>query len=49
VRTQLSEKEISDLSFVVMSINAWNRINVGFKCVPGLFDAAFGLDKIKLN
>jgi alkylhydroperoxidase family enzyme len=49
VRTQLSEKEISDLSFVVMSINAWNRINVGFKSVPGLFDAAFGLDKIKLN
>ncbi|MDB5929558.1 MAG: alkylhydroperoxidase [Polaromonas sp.] len=49
VRTQLSEKEISDLSFVVMSINAWNRVNVGFKTVPGSSDAAYGLDKAGLN
>ncbi|HSW04114.1 carboxymuconolactone decarboxylase family protein [Aquabacterium sp.] len=49
VRTQLSEKELSDLSFLVMSINAWNRINVGFKTVPGSFDAALGLDKSKLS
>lgn len=45
VRTQLSEKELSDLSFQVMSINAWNRINVGFQIVPGRHDKAFGLDK----
>jgi AhpD family alkylhydroperoxidase len=45
VRTQLSEKELSDLSFVVMSINAWNRINIGFSVVPGTYDKAFGLDK----
>src|SRR5690606_28132061 len=38
VRTQLSEKEISDLSFVVMAINAWNRVNVGFRTVPGSHD-----------
>jgi len=49
VRTQLSEKEISDLSFAVMTINAWNRINVGFKSVPGSADKAFGLDKAKLD
>ena len=49
VRTQLSEKELSDLTFEVMSINAWNRINVGFKTVPGAYDAAFGLDKAKLS
>lgn len=49
VRTQLSEKEISDLTFEVMAINAWNRVNVGFKTVPGAFDAAFGLDKAKLS
>ena len=49
VRTQLSEKELSDLIFEVMSINAWNRINVGFKTVPGAYDAAFGLDKAKLS
>ena len=45
VRTQLSEKELSDLSFVVASINAWNRINIGFQTVPGSSDVAFGLDK----
>jgi alkylhydroperoxidase family enzyme len=48
VRGQLSEKEISDLTFIVMSINAWNRANVAFKTVPGSFDAAFGLDKANL-
>ena len=49
VRTQLSEKELSDLTFLVMSVNAWNRINVGFKTVPGSLDAALGLDKANLN
>jgi AhpD family alkylhydroperoxidase len=49
VRTQLSEKELSDLSFIVMAINAWNRINVGFKSVPGAHDKAFGLDKAGLS
>ena len=49
VRTQLSEKEISDLTFIVMSINAWNRANVAFKTVPGAFDAAYGLDKAHLD
>ncbi|WP_454830896.1 carboxymuconolactone decarboxylase family protein [Pseudoxanthomonas wuyuanensis] len=48
VRGQLSEKEISDLTFVIMAINAWNRINVGFRSVPGSHDKAFGLDKAKL-
>lgn len=45
VRTQFSEKELSDLTFAVMSINAWNRINVGFQVVPGSYDKAYGLDK----
>ncbi|ARQ59020.1 UNVERIFIED_ORG: AhpD family alkylhydroperoxidase [Rhizobium etli] len=49
VRGQLSEKEISDLTFVVMAINAWNRVNVGFKTVPGTADKAYGLDKSGLN
>ncbi|MGO4259457.1 carboxymuconolactone decarboxylase family protein [Lysobacter sp. TAB13] len=48
VRTQLSEKELSDLSFVVMNINAWNRVNIGFQTVPGSLDKAFGLDKANL-
>jgi hypothetical protein len=45
VRTQLSEKELSDLTFLVMSINAWNRVNVGFQAVPGTYDKELGLDK----
>ena len=49
VRAQLSEKELSDLTFDVMAINAWNRANVGFRTVPGSADKAFGLDKAKLS
>jgi alkylhydroperoxidase family enzyme len=47
VRTELSAREISDLTFLVMAVNAWNRLNIGFKALPGSSDAAFGLDKIK--
>lgn len=49
VRGQLSEKELTDLTFLVMAINAWNRINVGFRSVPGSLDTAFGLDKAQLK
>ena len=49
VRAQLSEKELSDLTFVVMSINGWNRANVAFRPVPGAYDKAWGLDKANLN
>lgn len=49
VRTQLSEKEISDLTFVIMINGAWNRVNVAFKTVPGSSDAIYGLDKANLS
>ncbi|MDM9559999.1 carboxymuconolactone decarboxylase family protein [Bordetella petrii] len=49
VRSQLSEQEITDLSFSIMSINAWNRLNVGFRTVPGSADKLFGLDKAQLS
>jgi AhpD family alkylhydroperoxidase len=49
VRTQFSEKELSDLTFLVMSINAWNRVNIGFRVVPGTYDKAFGVDKSGLS
>jgi AhpD family alkylhydroperoxidase len=49
VRGQLSEKELTDLSYAVMNINAWNRINVAFRTVPGSSDTAFGLDKARLS
>jgi AhpD family alkylhydroperoxidase len=48
VRAHLSEKELTDLTYLVMSINAWNRINVAFRPLPGAFDKAFGLDKAGL-
>jgi AhpD family alkylhydroperoxidase len=49
VRGQLSEKEIVELTYSVMAINAWNRINVAFRVVPGSQDKAFGLDKANLS
>ncbi|MGO4307096.1 MULTISPECIES: carboxymuconolactone decarboxylase family protein [unclassified Cupriavidus] len=49
VRTQFSEKELTDLTFLVMSINGWNRLNVAFRMVPGSSDKAFGLDKANLE
>lgn len=47
-RAQFSEKELSDLTFQVMAINAWNRANVAFQTAPGIHDKAFGLDKAGL-
>lgn len=49
VRAQLSEKEIVDLTYLVMAINAWNRINVAFRPQPGGFDKPLGLDKAGLS
>ncbi|MEN4918933.1 carboxymuconolactone decarboxylase family protein [Achromobacter spanius] len=49
VRTQFSESELSDLTFLVVGINGWNRLNVGFRTVPGSADKAYGLDKAGLS
>lgn len=48
VRKEFSEKEITDLTYAVMAINAWNRINVAFRATPGAADQAYGLDKAGL-
>jgi AhpD family alkylhydroperoxidase len=48
VRGQLSEKELADLTFSIMEINAWNRVNIAFRTTPGSSDKAFGLDKAGL-
>ncbi|WP_426699733.1 carboxymuconolactone decarboxylase family protein [Rhodanobacter sp. Col0626] len=48
VRKEFSEKEITDLTYAVMTINAWNRINVAFRATPGTADKAYGLDKAGL-
>ncbi len=49
VRKHLSEKEVSDLSFAIAAINAWNRLNAGFVNTPGSYDQMFGLDKAGLK
>lgn len=49
VRGQLSEKEITDLTFSIMVINAWNRLAISFKAVPGSADKLYGLDKAGLS
>ena len=49
VRQQLSEKDLSDLTFLVMSINAWNRAGVAFRTVAGTADKALGVDKSGLS
>ncbi len=43
VRNELSEKELSELTFAIGIINAWNRLAVPFRTVPGSADEAFGL------
>jgi len=48
VRTEFSEKELSDLTFEIMAINGWNRANVAFRNVPGSLDKVYGLDKAGL-
>src|SRR4051794_27328099 len=46
---QYSEKELSDLTFAVMAINAWNRLNIAFRKVPGSADVAYGLSTANLH
>jgi AhpD family alkylhydroperoxidase len=48
-RAHFSDKELSALTFQVMSINGWNRLNVAFRNVPGSKDKMFGLDKAGLS
>jgi AhpD family alkylhydroperoxidase len=35
VRRHLSETELVDLSMVLVAINGWNRLCIGFRAVPG--------------
>ena len=49
VRTQLSEKEISDLTYEIMAINGWNRASIAFRAVPGSLDKMYGLEKAGLE
>jgi AhpD family alkylhydroperoxidase len=39
-RKQFSEKEILDLTFVAATINAWNRLAISTRAVPGRYRPA---------
>ena len=43
VLEHLTEQELSDLTFAVVEINGWNRLNVAVRRVPGSFDEVLGL------
>ena len=49
VRKELSEKELTDLTFVLMVINGWNRVSIAFQAVPGSADEAYGLTAAGLS
>jgi len=36
-RKQFSEKELVDLTLAIAAINAWNRIAISFRSVPGVY------------
>lgn len=48
VRAQLSDHEIAELSFLIITINGWNRLSVAFQAVPGSADKLYGLEKAEL-
>jgi AhpD family alkylhydroperoxidase len=37
VRPHFSEKELADLTFAIATINAWNRLNIAVRTVPGSY------------
>ncbi|MGD0134375.1 MAG: carboxymuconolactone decarboxylase family protein [Bryobacteraceae bacterium] len=39
-RSQFTEKELSDLTLAVASINAWNRLSIAARIVPGGYQQA---------
>ena len=49
VRVQLSETQITELTYAIGVINMWNRLNIGFRSVPGSFDEQLGLTKAGLS
>ncbi len=37
VRPHFSEKELSDLTFTVATINSWNRLSIAGRTTPGTY------------
>ena len=47
-RQHFLEADLVELTFRVMAINGWNRLNIAFRRTPGSLDRAYGLDKAGL-
>ncbi len=46
---QFSEPELAQLTLAISLINAWNRLAISFRSVPGSQDKAYGLDMAGLH
>nr|WP_272212128.1 carboxymuconolactone decarboxylase family protein [Marinicella sp. W31]MDC2878033.1 carboxymuconolactone decarboxylase family protein [Marinicella sp. W31] len=44
-----SEQEIAELTYVIVSINGWNRLGVAYQSRPGSMDRLYGLEKAGLE
>ena len=40
VRKQFSEKELTDLTLAIATINSWNRLSIALRAVPGNYQPA---------
>ncbi|MGE5081361.1 MAG: carboxymuconolactone decarboxylase family protein, partial [Acidobacteriota bacterium] len=40
VRKHFTEKEIADLTLAIATINAWNRLSIAARTVPGTYEPA---------
>jgi len=39
-RARFNEKELADLTLAVATINAWNRLSIAARLVPGTYEPA---------
>lgn len=46
-RQHFSEQEVADLTLAVATINAWNRLSIAFRVVPGTYQPAQKLRTLK--
>ena len=47
VRPHFSEKELADLTLAVATINAWNRLAIASRSVPGTYQPAARVHEVK--
>jgi alkylhydroperoxidase family enzyme len=40
VKSQFTEKELSDLTLAIATINAWNRLSIAGRLTPGTYQPA---------